>query len=550
MIRRLRSGQLLSLISFLCVASASHVAFALNGLNALQFTPQTGWKGFELVTQGNDISAIADAGYGTTASRGSYDGLGAQLNNGVITIQVNNETTQGAVSRVDVDRTRLRQAIDSRVDGGATPFPASFVTGMGYAYQTIYAGNYNAITNPNPAATGTAAVATYSNTYFSRFCSGQYHAPNAFGPGRGLVDGMYGTGEEISGGQFLMLDVATRTFWDAPALGTGSWENAAFVDTDDTTHVALVLMSDVGSAPGDYIRMYVGTKGVDANNDGAIDFLERNGLRGGTIYYFDPDGAASTTTLPDGAVTGIWSASTTGALRETKLEDIDTNPFNGNQVVFSATNDGVYRMEVSLQFSGGVFDPAASATTITQLINDNGALAEPDNLDWARNGKIYMQEDGAGNEMFEMNSDGTGFLKIATMFTEPSGVLDVSELVGYQPGSVLLTSIQGSGGTSGAQLSAMISPYAAPLPASADFDQNGVVDGADFLILQRGMGAATNATLADGDANGNGVVDAADLAVWQAQFVAAPIAVVPEVSSACLAALALAALVQRRRPQE
>src|SRR5687768_12096636 len=137
--------------------------YALNGLSTLQFTPEAGWKGFELVTQGNNISAIADAGYSSTgtATRGLYDGIGAHLTGCVITSHVNNETTPAAVSPFDVDRTKLRQPIASRIDGAVTPFPTSFVTGMGYAYQTIYAGNYHAVNNPNPAASGTAGVAAY-----------------------------------------------------------------------------------------------------------------------------------------------------------------------------------------------------------------------------------------------------------------------------------------------------------------------------------------------------------------------------------------------------
>jgi hypothetical protein len=51
----------------------------------------------------------------------------------------------------------------------------------------------------------------------------------------------------------------------------------------------------------------------------------------------------------------------------------------------------------------------------------------------------------------------------------------------------------------------------------ADFDADGLVDGADFLAWQRGFGSV-NPAPADGDANFDGVVDAADLAEWQTQF--------------------------------
>lgn len=53
--------------------------------------------------------------------------------------------------------------------------------------------------------------------------------------------------------------------------------------------------------------------------------------------------------------------------------------------------------------------------------------------------------------------------------------------------------------------------------ASADFDGNLQVDGADFLAWQRGFGAQ-NPTPASGDADGNGTVDANDLAAWKQAF--------------------------------
>lgn len=51
----------------------------------------------------------------------------------------------------------------------------------------------------------------------------------------------------------------------------------------------------------------------------------------------------------------------------------------------------------------------------------------------------------------------------------------------------------------------------------ADFNGDFVVDGADFLIWQRNLGAS-NALLTAGDADRDGVVGAGDLAVWQEEF--------------------------------
>lgn len=90
-----------------------------------------------------------------------------------------------------------------------------------------------------------------------------------------------------------------------------------------------------------------------------------------------------------------------------------------------------------------------------------------------------------------------------------------------------------------------------PPADDADFNNDGIVDGADFLAWQRGFGVGS--TLADGNANNDGTVDAADLEVWKAQFgqPSASIAVgaVPEPSTCLLGVIGLAASlgVVRRR---
>ncbi|MBN1853870.1 MAG: hypothetical protein JW829_14145 [Pirellulales bacterium] len=54
--------------------------------------------------------------------------------------------------------------------------------------------------------------------------------------------------------------------------------------------------------------------------------------------------------------------------------------------------------------------------------------------------------------------------------------------------------------------------------STADFDQDGDVDGQDFLSWQTGFGGEEDPSLADGDANRDGDVDGDDLAVWLDQF--------------------------------
>ncbi|MCC6492494.1 MAG: hypothetical protein IT424_05685 [Pirellulales bacterium] len=85
----------------------------------------------------------------------------------------------------------------------------------------------------------------------------------------------------------------------------------------------------------------------------------------------------------------------------------------------------------------------------------------------------------------------------------------------------------------------------------ADFDQDGDVDGADFLTWQQNLGGAGG--LAQGDANGDSAIDGDDLAVWQSQFGPAAsvgaVAAVPEPAAFALLACGLAALTTTWRRQ-
>ncbi len=56
------------------------------------------------------------------------------------------------------------------------------------------------------------------------------------------------------------------------------------------------------------------------------------------------------------------------------------------------------------------------------------------------------------------------------------------------------------------------------VPLQADFDKDGDVDGADFLVWQTNFFTPSGATPNDGDADQDGDVDGEDFLIWQLEF--------------------------------
>lgn len=87
------------------------------------------------------------------------------------------------------------------------------------------------------------------------------------------------------------------------------------------------------------------------------------------------------------------------------------------------------------------------------------------------------------------------------------------------------------------------------LPDSADFDEDGDVDGSDFLAWQIGFGTQDNALFSQGDANHDGSVDELDLNIWETQYGESPptTLVVPEALSMRLAVVCFCLLLTTRK---
>lgn len=425
-------------------AGAAH---ALDG-GTPRVTPLNGWKVFEVITAGDDPSGDGFA----YAMPGSFDGAGAGLvAPATLRVFVNHESSDASISQVDLDLANLKAAIDNVIRTGSTG-GVRFVLAARQAYSRWSANGGSSFTATSDAST----------TTFQKFCSGQAHAAETFGPGRGFVDAIYVTGEEIGGGRLFALDGVGRDLYQlSGAVGSApggvgglpgdSWENAALLDTGETGHVALLLSPDGGTTQ---MKLYVGVKGRDSAGNVSTTFLARNGLAYGSWYYLN----GSLPTTLGGTNAGTFDTTSAGALASTKLEDVDTSPVDPTRVVLGDQDSGVFTFDFDLVFGAG-FDAVASDFTVTKIANTSGgsgSLDSPDNVDWtgattkgatsSPEGLLFVNEDNTTGEIWRMNVDGSGPLRLGstTVGAESTGIFDLSGLVGYQPGSVLVTNNQGT----------------------------------------------------------------------------------------------------------
>jgi len=456
-------------IAAVMLIAAQQPALAING-GTLRMTPRNGWRAFEIISVGEN-----PAGDGINYSLpGAFDGLGAWLPDAAtLRVQMNHETSDAAVSEVDLNLATFKTVIANVINTGTTG-GVTFVTSAQQAY-----GRWT-------STGGASWTNTVDNTTtnFNRFCSGQSYKPNTFGLKRGFVDEIYITGEEGGTNRLFAIDSVERDFYQLSGVsgfapgGLGgmpfdSYENAALLDTGETSHVALLLSPDGGTQT---MKLYIGQKGKDASGSPSTSFLARNGLAYGSYYYLND-------ALPASGISsdGFFDTTTAGALLSSKLEDVDTNPNDPTQAVLGDQDSGLFSFDFQLDFSGDSFNAAASSfsiATVQQHSNDiDGRFGDADNVDWTRatrlngvtypNGLIFVNEDsGTSNgETWIMQPDGSGLTLIGDTVgiaaaTETSGVLDISRLVGYRPGSIVITDNQGSIPS----LTVLINPHATQIP--------------------------------------------------------------------------------------
>jgi len=542
-------------------------SFLFAAVSGLAFMGLTGsaFAQLDTMAKGQGSYSVPDPLFTVGESFGSYtppgilDGLGAYaLDGSTVRVLANHELLhfRGYPYAVNSGAVSLTGARVSYFDIDVS---TRQVVASGLAYDTVYDAN-------GDVPTDTSFLGTLSG--FSRFCSSALFEGEEFGAGRGITERAYFTGEE-DGGNFnavggfeWVLDPATKSFWALPDFGRGAWENVTQLDTGNSFSVAFLLADDTSpfDADGDGqneaapLYLYVGLKSQFG------DFPARNGLRGGRLYVWvadDPtvltptqfNGTGATVSgrwvqidnRPDGtpSVDGstgfdlygyptqstLWTrAETLGAFGFSRPEDLATNPDDGSEAVLAST--GVDTYENGVDTFGTTYtirtDFSDLSADITILYDGDAdprrRLRSPDNLDWADDGFIYVQEDEAeedtlnGEPLFgpgaanpreagivRLDPNGTSFAGVARIDRsvvldasladptqavdvdagqagewESSGILDVSSQFGEAPGRLFLFDVQAHGIEDQTNFNPM-----------SMINDNDLVEGGQLLFLER-----------------------------------------------------------------
>jgi serralysin len=515
--RRIARGLVLGGAAAAVVAATAVPAGAAGGSMA------DGENGFT----SSPIHTVGDAIDGYTPP-GVMDGVGAfDLDQDTVRVLVNHELgfSAGSTYSVDGGGGGPLDLTGSRVSYLDVDKDSRQIVDGGLAYDAVYDVDGQQATDLSFLAGGLPG--------FSRFCSANLVEAQAFGAGRGFEDRIFFTGEEDggdfnpNGGAEWALDPANGDIWHLPDLGRGAWENVTPVDTGDRGTVALLMSDDTSpfDADGDGedeaapLYLYVGEK------DPGGDFAARNGLRGGTLHVWVPRTSAATPAdfSANGTLVGDWvavdnerqpalagtdgyddfgyptqrnlwtQAEALGAFGFSRPEDVATNPADGSEVVLASTGVDTYvggadTFGTLYKITTNFANMKANARIIYDGDADpTRALRSPDNLDWADDGFIYVQEDKAEDDTLDgeplfgpgavnpneasivrMDENGHHLSRVAEIDRsvvldpttagvpfdndagdagewETSGILDVSALFGAPAGSLFLFDVQAHG---------------------------------------------------------------------------------------------------------
>ncbi|MGZ0017495.1 T9SS type A sorting domain-containing protein [Yeosuana sp. AK3] len=314
------------------------------------------------------------------------------------------------------------------------------VTDVKLAYDKIYDRYYQMVTNQSQLDEGANPG---SLDGMDRLCSA-----NGIEAGKyGFTNNIFFSGEETGNGQVFALDVNEETLYCAPAMGRAAWESVTVMENFNTNKVVVLIGDDRAGAP---LLLYIGEKNK-SYGDSAPNFLKRNGLAKGSLFVWvadngdlSPEDWNGTGTIRNGKFVKInhfnpsmagqlgydnvgWADNNTqdalgdakGKFKFSRPEDVATNPTDGTQAVLASTGRpdlfpsdswgttyllDLKNRELRNALKGPLhqIDNLPARLTILYDGDDAGqgqfsdpdyGLRSPDNLEWAKDGFIYINED-------------------------------------------------------------------------------------------------------------------------------------------------------------
>lgn len=215
------------------------------------------------------------------------------------------------------------------------------------------------------------------------------------------------------------------------------------------------------------------------------------------------DAAESTGNIPSTGAAVTPGLANTGTAAQNPIVTIDSvDTTSGVVINFSGPINQVLVGD-GTSFEGPGVGPGISVTnTDGTIIAGVDAVIEKSNLTGLGTSSLQLTFSGAATTAGQL----------------PAGTYNLNFIGNSVVANGRALDADGTGGPSNASIE--ITVVAAPT-TDADFDDDGDVDGSDFLAWQRGFGTGT--TNAEGDTNGDNNVDGTDLANWQAAYSAAPI---------------------------
>ncbi len=433
------------------------LAVALTGFAApaSMMKGEGSWEGHALLTIGERLPS-RDPRVPTYQPVGALDGLGAyRLDEGTVRVLVNHEVNARAGYAYRLDNgTALTGSRISFLDLDRRTLQ---LLNGGMAYGTIRDRQGRIVTTGFQVNEVSQTIRGLSRLCSSQLIgAGTFHfVDTIYLTQEELPDPL----AHPYGGTVWALDVERRTLHAVPAMGRMAGENTTplsgppesvvlligddAIPQTDQGETADLHTSAVVTAP---LWLYVGQKNASAfevrralpPEVEPASFLNRNGLLVGQLYYFAAENGVRTVAQFHGTgsiLPGIWKkievwdrtkagekgydplgyktgltlrreAKAGGAFQFSRPEDVSTHPFIGTRAVLASTGrDTVFPGDAWGTIYQIDVDMRRMRATLTILYDgdDAGArfshpdagIRNPDNLEWAGDGLIYLQEDNA-----------------------------------------------------------------------------------------------------------------------------------------------------------